>query len=167
MEQPHTSAEQAVAHLYQEQYQPILRYLKHITGNPEVAEDLAQETFLKALRHWHQLATPDGAAAWLFRIARHTAYDCFRRQRRSRAVPLSELHTETLAARRTELVVEDREPIDTALGQLAEPYRLALLLHTYAGYSIETIAEVLGWKVGTVKSRLSRARVQFRRHYVA
>jgi RNA polymerase sigma-70 factor (ECF subfamily) len=167
MEQLREPAERAVARLYEQYHQPILRYLERLCGSHELAEDLAQETFLKALRHWEQLVAVEGAAAWLFRIARHMAFDEHRRRRRSPGVPLTDLHLDTLAGKREELAIEELEPIRAALAQLQERYRQALLLHSYAGYPIETIAASLGWKVGTVKSRLSRARAQFRRHYLA
>lgn len=167
MEQPREPAEQAVARLYEQYHQPILRYLERLCGSRELAEDLAQETFIKALRHWGQLAATEGAAAWLFRIARNTAYDDSRRRRARPGVPLTDIHLDTLAGQREELAVEELELIQAALSQLSERYRQALLLHSYAGYSIDAIAAELGWKVGTVKSRLARARAQFRRHYVA
>lgn len=165
MEHSRESAEQAVARLYDDYHQPILRYLQRLVGSREVAEDLAQETFLKAFRSWDQLIAVDGAMAWLFRIARHTAYDDYRRRRRNLGVPLTDVHLETMEAASAELAVEEVEPIRMALSHLPEGYRSALLLHSYAGYPIETIAAALGWKPGTVKSRLSRARAQFRKHY--
>ena len=52
-----------------------------------------------------------------------------------------------------------------ALRQLPARYCIPLLLHTYGGYPLEVIAATLGWKLGTVKSRMHRAREQFRQHY--
>jgi RNA polymerase sigma-70 factor, ECF subfamily len=153
--------------LYREYHQPVLRYLERLAGSRELAEDLAQETFLKALRHWDQLHSADGAVPWLFRIARHTAYDHHRRCRRRPGTPLTELQLETVAASSSGCTFEELEPIQRALSRLSRPHSTVLLLHSYAGYPVEEIAASLGWKLGTVKSRLSRARASFRQHYVA
>jgi RNA polymerase sigma-70 factor (ECF subfamily) len=167
MEQQHELAEREVTRLYDDYYLPILRYLTRLCGSREAAEDLAQETFLKALRHWDQRASADGTVAWLFRIARNTAYDDYRHRRRGNTFPFTDLQRETLAGRDTEPEIEEIEAIQAALSQLPESTRAALLLHSYAGYPLDMIAETMGWKLGTVKSRLSRARAQFRKHYAA
>jgi RNA polymerase sigma-70 factor (ECF subfamily) len=138
-----------------------------MTGSEAAAEDLTQETFLKALRHWGQLERAEGARAWLFRIATNTAYDHFRRRRRLPTTQLTELHMETLAAASTELQVEERELLRALVARLPKRYRLPLLLRAYAGYQVDDIAARLGWKVGTVKSRLSRARAQLQKQYAA
>lgn len=145
----------------------IRRYLVRLTGSEETAEDLTQETFLKALRHLGQLARSELARPWLFRIATNAAYDHLRRSRRLLTTELTAHHAETLAAGSVGLPIEERELLWAMMARLPDRYRLPLLLQGYAGYQIEAIAALLGWKVGTVKSRLHRARAQIQRQYAA
>lgn len=155
----------AIAQLYDAYTPALLRYLKRLTGSREEAEDLAQETFLKALRHWDQLEANTNAQAWLFRIARNAAYDSFRRQRRNPALEPGDQELDRLPAPVTEPDPGDTEAVRVTLQHLPARYRVPLLLHTVAGYPLDMIAGTLGWKLGTVKSRLHRARAQFRARY--
>lgn len=160
-----TAADRAVAQLYAEYAPSVLRYLRRLTGSREEAEDIAQETFLKALRHWGQLENGAHVQAWLFRIARNTAYDSLRRGRRTPTVLLAGETIERLPAPDQASRVGDVEPILAALRHLPTSYRVPLLLHTVAGCPLNEIAARLGLKLGTVKSRLHRARASFRAHY--
>ena len=160
------TAPQIVARLYADYAPAIVRHLERLTHDHETAEDLAQETFIKALREPGQLASVKNARAWLFRVATHTAYDEFRRQRRRQTTPLTDVHANTLLAEHSESTFAEAEPIQAALARLPEHYRVPLLLQGYAGYPLGDIAETLGWKEGTVKSRLHRARAQFQQLYV-
>jgi len=168
MESTDDRATQEIAELYAAHGPAILRYLERLTGQHETAEDLAQETFLKAWRAWGQRTTQDavGTRAWLFRIATTTAYDEFRRQRRRPTTPLTELHVATLAAPGG-LPFEEAEMLGEVLRELSDEHRTALLLQGYAGYPLAQIAARLGWKEGTVKSRLHRARAQAQQHFAA
>jgi RNA polymerase sigma-70 factor (ECF subfamily) len=145
----------------------IVRYLTRLTGSEETAEDLTQETFLKALRHQKQLTNLEAAGSWLFRIATNTTYDHFRHHRRHRTTPLTAHHADTLIAEPRGLPVEDRELLRAMIAGLPASYRLPLLLRAYAGYQVEDIAALLGLKVGTVKSRLHRARAHVQAQYAA
>ena len=71
--QPDTTPAQAIEQLYHEYREPILRYLERLIGEREAAEDLTDETFLKAVRHWEQHDPAASAKSWLYRIARNTA----------------------------------------------------------------------------------------------
>ena len=159
--------EQAIVRLYADYAPTILRHLERLTQSHETAEDLTQETFIKALRSWGQLASGDNVRAWLFRIATNTAYDEFRRRRLRATTPLTDVHADTLAAERGESTLAEAEPIWAALQRLPARYRVPLLLQGYAGYPLSEIARTLGWKEGTVKSRLHRARAQFQKLYAA
>jgi RNA polymerase sigma-70 factor (ECF subfamily) len=161
------TVEQAIAGLYAEHAPTIVRHLERLTHSRETAEDLAQETFLKALRSWGQLASGENVRAWLFRIATNTAYDEFRRRRQRVTTTLTDVHADTLAAEQTDSTLDEAEPILAALARLPARYRVPLLLQGYAGYPLSEIAAALGWKEGTVKSRLHRARAQFQKYYAA
>ena len=157
----------AIAQLYDAYAPALLRYLKRLTGSREEAEDLAQETFLKALRHWNKLEANTNAQAWLFRIARNAAYDSFRRRRRGPTLEQGDLELDRLPAPAAESDLGDAEAVRVTLGRLPARYRVPLILHSVEGYPLDAIAGALGWKLGTVKSRLHRARAQFRSHYAA
>lgn len=152
--------------LYCEYYRPILLHLRRLVDQHEVAEDLSQETFLKAMRAWEQHDQNASVRGWLYRIATNTAYDYLRRQRRIPMFPF----TETVVARTSEPHADvhlTQASIWQALNQINELYRVPLLLHLWAGYSIRDIASVLNANVPTVKTRIHRGRKQFHRYYVA
>ncbi|SRR5258706_8172963 len=153
----------SVERLYQEHRRPILAYLARLTDR-EAAEDLCQETFLKALRGWAQHDQSASPVAWLYRIATNTAYDHLRRRRRAVFTPL----IEALAlpdAHAPELWLDEREPVRNALAQLPARYRVPLLLQVCAGHSLNEIADALGCSSSAVKMRLLRARKRFRQVY--
>lgn len=158
---PPTSIEQ----VYADYYQPIQRYLERLVRHHETAEDLAHETFIKALRHWEQLEQTTSVRGWLYRIATNTAYDHLRRGRRVAMVPL--LHDQAAHTAAHEPQIDDAEPVRVALKNISDMYRIPLLLHIWAGYPLQDIADALGLNVATVKTRVHRARAQFRRLYVA
>ena len=148
-------------------YQPLIqRYLERLINNRETAEDLTHETFIKALRHWEQLDQVTSARGWLYRIAANTAYDYLRRGRRIEITPLTDDYAEVFAAPARETRFDDAEPILAALHHIPEHYRLPLLLAT-AGYDHKDIAAALNSNVNTIKTRVHRARMQFRQHYAA
>jgi len=152
-----------VERLYQEHRRPLLAYLARLT-DPEAAEDLCQETFLKALRGWAQHDQSASPVAWLYRIATNTAYDHLRRRRRAVLAPL----VEALAlpgAHGPELRLDEGEPVRSALAQLPACYRVPLLLQVCAGHSLSEIAGMLGCSSSAVKMRVLRARERFRQVY--
>lgn len=162
-----TKHEPQIDALYTMYASSIKRYLARITGNKEAAEDLMQETFLKALRRQEQLSSIEAVGPWLFRIATNTAYDDFRRRQRDPTTSLTAHHEETLAGDVTGLPFEDRDLLWGMISRLPADYRLPLLLQAYAGYPVDHIATLLGWKIGTVKSRIHRARARVMAQYTA
>jgi RNA polymerase sigma-70 factor, ECF subfamily len=156
----------SIEQLYTDYYQPILRHLERLVRNHETAEDLAHETFIKALRHWNQLDQVTSVRGWLYRIATNTAYDYLRRGRRVDIQPLTDDHAQRFTAPPIETRFDDAEPILAALHRIPEHYRRPLLLAT-AGYDHKDIANALHSNVNTIKTRVHRARMQFRQHYAA
>jgi RNA polymerase sigma-70 factor, ECF subfamily len=158
------SIEQAIEQLYRLYYQPVLRHLERLVRQHESAEDLCQETFLKALKHWDHLRDTMCVRSWLYRIATNTAIDYLRRQHRINVTTLYEetIHT-TIAPAQAQW--EDAEPVWKALRQVPAHYRLPLVLQTVGGYTLDEIATVLGCVPATIKTRVHRARKHFRQHY--
>jgi RNA polymerase sigma-70 factor (ECF subfamily) len=141
---------------------------RYLTGNGVDAEDLVQETYVRALQAADRFTPGTNLKAWLFRILRNTFLDAYRRRRNSATVKgldtvdpgLTDAANETWLRGDVEL---DRlrkivaEEIEAALMSLPEEGRTVILLDL-EGLSEAETAEVLGCPVGTVKSRLSRAR---------
>src|SRR5262245_40595679 len=121
----------AVEHLYHEHRRPLLAYLARLVDDREAAEDLCQETFLKALRNWARHDPAASPVAWLYRIATNTAYDHMRRRRRAAYAPLIEVDALTGAIGSG---IDERESVRRALAELPARYRVPLLLHTCAGH---------------------------------
>lgn len=141
----------------------IYRFLVRLTRSPDEAIELAQDTFLnayQALEHW-QLETH--FSAWLFRIARNLAFDWLRRDKRVQFVPLEEDDGDAFAdpAPTPDAVLETRQryrSLEAALARLPPEHREILLLREIEDMPYQDIATVLGLNVGTVKSRIARAR---------
>ena len=145
---------------------------RHLTGNAEDAEDLVQETYARALRAEGQFTPGTNLKAWLFRILRNTFVSAWRRRRRDPtvggldtvdpdaqgAVDQAWLRNDFELDRLRKVVAEE---IEAALMSLSEDARTVILLDL-EGLSEVEVSEVLGCPVGTVKSRLSRARAALR-----
>jgi RNA polymerase sigma factor (sigma-70 family) len=140
--------------LFDAQYAAVHRYLTHRLGDESAAEDLAAETFLRAYRA-RDTYVPGSPRAWLFAIATNLLRDDARgRARRDAAFSMIAGHARPLAP---EPAFPDPE-LAAALATLRDEEREALLLLAWAELSYEEIAAATGVALGTVRSRLSRAR---------
>jgi RNA polymerase sigma-70 factor, ECF subfamily len=130
-----------------------------VLRNAADAEDVAQESLLRAYRRFDRLREPQSFRGWLVRIAFRIALDRARSSKRREqretlwAKPLSAPTTEDLAA-----LSEFQAHFERALDGLPEKLRLVLLLCAMEGHTLEEVASMLGIPIGTVKSRLFLAR---------
>jgi RNA polymerase sigma-70 factor (ECF subfamily) len=146
----------------------VYRFALSLSRNEAEAEDIVQETFLRAYRSWHTYQPGSDARRWLFTICRNVFLRM--RERGRRQVEAEDGDVETLAAVREHesarrdgvdalLTRIDLAPaISNALDQLQEPFRSAVILVDVEDQSYEAAAEVLGVPIGTVRSRLFRGR---------
>lgn len=166
-----TGTREAFEVLIDRYHAPLLQYLARQTGNPELAADLTQETFLAAFRCLDQLAADGAFAAWLYGIARNQLRMEWRRHRVRRLVSLDWLPTllerDTPALRLSDpsQQCEERDGIQQALDNLSHQLREALLLHSLSGFSGEEVARILGISPAAARKRISRAAAEFRRQY--
>lgn len=156
----------AFEEIYSTLQRPLLAHLTRLVGDREAAEDLCQESFLKALRAWSQRDPQASISAWLYRIATNTAYDYLRRRRRIAFMPLLDSDHAPSGAPTMETLLDDGEPVQVALDQLPAIYRVPLVLHSCEGRSTQEIASALGCSTSAIKTRLFRARERFRQIYV-
>jgi RNA polymerase sigma-70 factor (ECF subfamily) len=141
-----------------------------MTRNPADAEDLVQETFLRAYRGFAGFQEGTNLKAWLYRILTNTFINSYRkRQREPQTVPDDNVEDwylyDRLAARgsaasaeATVLEAMPDEDVRAALEALPEGFRMAVLLADVEGFSYKQIAEILDVPIGTVMSRLHRGR---------
>ena len=152
----------------------IFRLAQHITQNREDAEDVLQETFLKAYEHLGQFQGNSKFYTWIVRIAVNQALMKLRRRRTDKTVSMDEtIDTgEDVVVR--EIAAWDPNPeerysreelseiLNTAVDSLAPPYRTVFVLRDIEDLSTEETAEALDLSIPAVKSRLLRARLQLR-----
>ena len=144
----------------------LYRVALRLTANPSDADDLVQETMLKAYRAWDQYEKGTNAKAWLLTILRHAFINEYRRKvRHPETVDLdaiepfavfSEVQDEDPQGAFFDRIVDDE--VLRAIDQLPEAFRETLVLSDVEGMSYQEIAQILEVPIGTVKSRLFRAR---------
>lgn len=141
-----------------------------LTRNAADAEDLVQETYLRAYRGFHQFQEGTNLKAWLYRILMNTFINSYRKkQREPQTISDDEVDDwylySKMAERRAEPSAEASvieglpdEDVQEALSSLPEQFRVAVLLADVEGFSYREIAEITGVPIGTVMSRLHRGR---------
>ena len=139
----------------------IWRVCWHYTGHTEDAKDCAQEAMLKAWRSIGAYRRDCSLESWLYRVCASVCIDFQRRHKRMETEPLEEGFDPPDAAAQPDELAEarqEREALRRAIAMLPEDMRTVLILYALEKKKYEEIATITGTAVGTVKSRLNRAR---------
>lgn len=140
---------------------------RRMTGDAQEAEDLVQETYERAFRAWRQLRDPARCKAWLYQIMRNLFIDACRRRRAMPELVVIEGGREAEEGAFSAHVVNleeevlrrlSEEEIRRALALLPEELRTALMLCDIEGFTYPEIAEIMRCPLGTIRSRIARAR---------
>jgi RNA polymerase sigma factor RpoE len=154
---------------YQER---VYATIYHMTSNHEDANDLAQDTFIKAFQALQSFKGDSSFFTWLYRIAVNKTINHLKQRKRRNHISLNDLdlnaeHDPDLVAlisdktpRRDVNLAELQEKLNAAMQKLSEVHRMVVTLHDVQGLSHEEISQIMGCNVGTVRSRLFYARQQ-------
>jgi RNA polymerase sigma-70 factor (ECF subfamily) len=157
-----TAAARAVFEVEALPHRPaLLVTARRLTGRVDEAEDLVQETLLRALRSAHRYRPGTNARAWLVRILRRVRLDGLRKMRRKPATVLLEGDGPGVGAAQ-EWLATGGDALERALASLPEPYRSAVVLRDLRELRYDEIADVVGVPIGTVMSRIHRGRALLR-----
>jgi RNA polymerase sigma-70 factor, ECF subfamily len=140
---------EALVRQYQE---PVWRFLRHLVRDPALAEDVAQETFLRVYRKLDTFAHQSRFSTWLFQIARNAGIDALRRRDRGARL------VDVVSPPRPRPSPEGGVELEAGLSALSPKLREALLVVEVLGYRYREAAVLLGVPEGTVKSRVHQAR---------
>lgn len=164
VQKQHDFEEEIIPHL-----DAMYNFALRLTSDPNDAEDLVQDTIVKAYRFFSSYEKGTNAKAWLFRILKNSYINNYRKQsKQPNQVDYDEVSTfyETIRAERTDTSdLEDRmfrelidDDISGALEELPEDFRTVVLLCDVEGFTYEEIANMLDVPIGTIRSRLHRGR---------
>ena len=172
----HDDASQAFERLVRPHFDRLYRLAWRLAGQRAEAEDLFQELLIRAYDKLDDLVKIEEPGSWLCRVMYNLFIDERRRfaRRRLHSVEEGELPGDGIAgfagkedpAADNERAEKIRQ-LDRALSQLSDEHRIVVLLHDTEGYKLNEIHKLIGVPVGTVKSRLSRARTRLREILVA
>ena len=178
LEATRTGDDEAFSELVGRYRNQITSYIYRMTNNYDEAVDLAQETFVRVFRAMDRYQTTYAFSTYIYRIATNLAISELRKRKRRRLVSLTGLFQsrEEVSAAPREFHPADASPLQDAalvdaerrgavaraISTLPEKYRAPLVLRDVEGKSYEEIARILETNIGTVKSRISRARALLR-----
>ncbi len=149
----------------------LYRLAYRLCGTKAEAEDLFQDVLTKVFAHLHDLIDVEEPGSWLCRVMYNHFIDNRRRFARQRLISVDE---DRLPEKSLEALPGDLDPaadaerqdnitqLDNALARLSDDHRLVVMLHDCEGYKLKEIQEITGDPVGTLKSRLHRARARLR-----
>ena len=172
-----TGSEKAYRELLDRYQRPVFSLVYRMVRDRELAEDLAQETFVKVFNHLDRFNPKYKFSSWIFKIASNLAIDTLRKREPVTVSLDGSRHAETaeeIESTRITVESKDENPeefleakelgqeIERAIGLLRPDYRTAILLRHVEGRAYEEIAEVMGVPLGTVKTFIHRARGELR-----
>ena len=140
-------------------YKAILQYTYLLVGNRQLAEDLTQDAFVKALKSCTIIESAQMQRAWLYKIARNTVYDAMKRAKLIKFLPFGQkehLAQEFYEPEQWLTRDETNYELYKALGKLSFDYRQAIVLRKIEGLSIKETADILGWNESKVKNATER-----------
>jgi RNA polymerase sigma-70 factor, ECF subfamily len=152
---------ETVQRLVDEHYVALYRYAYRLSGSSADAEDLTQEAFCKAQLNFGQLRDLARAKPWLFSILRNVYLHRIRAEKQQLCVPLDSVGD--LAEPSPESLPDiDPERLQQALNELPEVFRTPIILYYFEDFGYRDIAEQMDLPIGTVMSRLARAKAYLR-----
>ena len=150
-----------MAHLIEPVIPSLRRYARTFVRDAAAADDLVQDTLERAISRWHQRRSDGETRTWLFTILHNLAVNHLRRSaRRGRELPLDDAGESDIAVPPTQEDTLRHEEILAAVGQLPDDQRSVLLLVSIEDASYAEAARILDVPIGTVMSRLARARAR-------
>ncbi len=152
---------QSVTEMVELFYESLYRYAYRLSGSAADADDLTQETFCKAQAQFKQLRDRSRAKPWLFSIVRNLYLHRLRSERQHSIVSLDAV-AELPENVPDDLPEIDSEQLQQALDELPELFRTPLILYYFEDFSYRDIAEQMDLPIGTVMSRLARAKASLR-----
>jgi RNA polymerase sigma-70 factor, ECF subfamily len=172
-----TGSEKAYRELLDRYQRPVFSLVYRMVRDRELAEDLAQETFVKVFNHLDRFNPKYKFSSWIFKIASNLAIDTLRKREPDTVSLDGSRHAETaeeIESSRITVESRDENPeefleakelgqeIERAIAGLRPEYRTAILLRHVEGRAYEEIAEIMSLPLGTVKTYIHRARGQLR-----
>lgn len=151
--------------LFEEYGEAVWRVAFRLSGDGDVADDITQDTFVRAFRSIHSYRGTGSLRGWLCRIALNLYRDAIKLQRR-RATLLARSIEAALSSAEVDSR-DDADAVTRIVDQLPEKYRVVLVLHDLEGLGHDEIGEALGIASGSSRARLSRARALVREKMIA
>jgi RNA polymerase sigma-70 factor (ECF subfamily) len=161
---------EAFEQLISQHQKTVYNIAYRLTGNHEDASDVAQEAFVRAYSSLAEFRGDSSFATWLYRIVNNACLDELRKRRRQRVTYIDEALTMDDGEMSRQIAdtadgpeqalerVEIQRAVQESINSLDPEYRVVLVMREIQGYSYQEIADALGINLGTVKSRLNRAR---------
>lgn len=148
-----------IEQLYIVHNKAVYQFIYFLVGEEQLAQDLTQETFLKAISAKVTFREQASEKTWLMKIARNAVIDQFRRKRIVKFIPFLKEHEEidyTYAPEARLVKQSEQFALYKALGELPYAYREAIVLRKIEGFSIKETAHILGWTESKVKNATER-----------
>jgi RNA polymerase sigma-70 factor (ECF subfamily) len=160
--------------LLRDSYKQAYALALRLTGNPTEAEDLVQESYIRAYRFFHRYDESLSFSSWLYRIISNAHIDMIRRKGRLKTLSLhgagedgsATWDVPDLQSSPDRGVMEGalEAPVQAALRAMTPEFRMAVVLSDMEGLAYEEVAEIMKTSVGTVRSRIHRGRKQLKNH---
>lgn len=154
-----------VSELFEQHRLAVFAYIRRLTADASLAEELTQETFLRVFEARERLKLVTNRRAWVYRVATNTTFSALRRRKLYTWLPWETVERTPVRGQDVAERVGLEDAIETALASLASRYRAPLLLFSHYGFSVAETALILGISEGAVKTRVYRGKEMFLRAY--